>query len=100
MQLYGVSQMAVLDELGKVTGILDEGDILVGVATDPASFDRPVSDFMSRRLETVSADAPVASLMPIFRADRVAIVTDKGGRFHGLITKIDMIHYLRSQLPR
>lgn len=100
MQLYGVSQMAVLDDKGGVVGILDEGDILIGVATDQAAFDRPVSDFMTRRLETLPPESPVSALMPIFRADRVAIVVDRAGRFHGLITKIDMINYLRSQLAR
>ncbi len=106
MQLYGVSQMAVLDQAGKVVGILDEGDILIAISTDEGAFHRPVSDFMMRRLETLSPEAPVSSLMPIFRADRVAIVVDKsrggpgGGEFLGLITKIDMINYLRSQLPR
>jgi cystathionine beta-synthase len=100
MQLYGVSQMAVLDDKGSVVGILDEGDILIGIATDQAAFDRPVSDFMTRRLETLPPESPVSALMPIFRADRVAIVVDKAGRFHGLITKIDMINYLRSQLAR
>jgi cystathionine beta-synthase len=100
MQLYGVSQMAVLDTDGGVAGILDEGDILIAIATDPAAFDRPVSDLMTRRLETLPPEAPVSSLMPIFRADRVAIVVDKAGGFHGLITKIDMINYLRSQMPR
>ncbi len=40
------------------------------------------------------------ALMPIFRADRVAIVVDKSGKYYGLITKIDMINYLRSQLVR
>lgn len=100
MQLYGVSQMVVMDEGGKVAGIIDEGDILVGVATDQAAFDRPVSDFMTRRLETLPPEAPVSSLMPIFRADRVAIVADKDGRYHGLITKLDMINYLRGKLAR
>ena len=98
--LYGVSQMVVTDATGRVVGILDEGDILLGVHTDTEAFERPVSDYMTRRVETVSPEAPVASLMPIFRADRVAIVLDKKGAFYGLITKIDMIHYLRSQLIR
>jgi len=98
--MYGVSQMVVTDGPGKVVGILDEGDILVAIHTDHQAFERPVSDFMTRRLETLSPDAPVKSLMPIFHADRVAIVVDKRGVFYGLITKIDMINYLRSQLIR
>jgi CBS domain-containing protein len=100
MGMYGVSQMVVKDASGRVTGILDEGDILLGVHTDTEAFERPVSDFMIRRVETVWPDAPVSSLMHIFRADRVAIVVDKKGAFYGLITKIDMINYLRSQLIR
>jgi cystathionine beta-synthase len=100
MAMYGVSQMVVTDGDGRVVGILDEGDILLGVHTDTEAFERPVSDYMTRRVETVSPDAPVSTLMPIFRADRVAIVVDKGGSFFGLITKMDMIHYLRAQLIR
>lgn len=111
MGLYGVSQMVVKDpQSGRVTGIIDEGDILLAVHAEGQDgpeglgegsvFDRPVSDFMTRRLETIAPDAPVSALMPIFRADRVAIVVDKAGKYYGLITKIDMINYLRSQLVR
>lgn len=99
MAMYGVSQMVVV-EGGKVSGIIDEGDILLAVHTDADAFDRPVSDFMTRRLETVRSDAPVGALMPIFRADRVAIVVDQQGKYYGLITKMDMIQYLRGQLIR
>ena len=35
--------------------------------------------------------------MPIFRAAACRIVMDDGA-FHGLITKIDMINYLRRQM--
>jgi len=35
--------------------------------------------------------------VPIFRADRVAIVADEHA-FYGIITKIDLINYLRKQL--
>lgn len=100
MAMYGVSQMVVMDESHKVAGIIDEGDILVAVHTDGDAFDRPVSDFMTRRLETLRPDAPVSALMPIFRADRVALVVDHNGKYFGLITKMDMIQYLRSQLIR
>lgn len=97
MQMYGVSQMAVLDPRGKVAGIIDESDILLAVSADEAAFDKPVSEYMTRRLETVRPSAPIESLTPIFRADRVAIVVDEDGTYYGLITKIDMINYLRQR---
>lgn len=100
MQLYSVSQMVVLDAKLKVVGILDESDILLAVSQSPGAFDQPVSDFMTRRIETIPPTASVNDLMPIFRADRVAIVMDESGQFFGLITKIDMINYLRNQLLR
>jgi cystathionine beta-synthase len=110
MGMFGVSQLVVKDSSGKVSGIVDEGDVLIAVQTEGQAgingngngtvFDRPVSDFMTRRLETVRPEAPISALMPIFRADRVAIVVDSTGEFYGLITKMDMINYLRSQLIR
>jgi len=99
MQMYGVSQMVVMDPRDRVVGIIDESDILLAVMHDRAAFDRPVHEYMTRRLETVRPDAPIESLTPIFRADRVAIVVGDDGTYYGLITKIDMINYLRRQLP-
>jgi cystathionine beta-synthase len=106
MGMYSVSQMVVTDDHGKVSGIIDEGDILIAVGADHGeagtggAWDKPVSDFMTRRLETINVRSHVSSLMPIFRADRVAIVVDDHGQYYGLITKMDMIQFLRSQLIR
>lgn len=98
MRMYDVSQLVVLDPEDHVEGIIDESDILLAVTSDPASFRRPVSDFMTRRLETVPVTAKLNDLLPIFRADRVAIVTDND-LFYGIITRIDLINYLRKQVP-
>jgi cystathionine beta-synthase len=97
MRLYDVSQMVVVDEQDGVIGIIDESDVLLGVAHDQSNFQRPVSDFMTRRIETVPPTASVNDLMPIFRADRVAVVAD-ADRYYGLITRIDLLNYLRNQL--
>ena len=106
MRLYDVSQLAVLarpartEKHERVVGIIDESDVLLAMHHDPRAFDRPVSDFMTSRLETIPPTASVNDLMPIFRADRVAIVSDAEGAYHGLITRIDLINYLRNQLPQ
>jgi len=103
MQMYGVSQMAVMDAAGgkeKVAGILDEGDVLLAVARDHAAFEHPVADYMTRKLETLRPSATVDDLIPLFRAGRVALIVDDAGAYHGLITQIDLINYLRRQLPR
>ncbi len=103
MQMYGVSQMAVMDtSTGKeiVAGILDEGDVLLAVARDRAAFEHSVADYMTRKLETLRPSAKVDDLIPLFRAGRVALIVDEHGTYHGLITQIDLINYLRRQLPR
>ncbi|MBL0921775.1 MAG: pyridoxal-phosphate dependent enzyme, partial [Phycisphaerales bacterium] len=104
MQLHDVSQLAVVDAVGpkkqdRVVGIIDESDILLALLQDRAAFDRPVGEFMTSRLETIGPNAPVSDLMPIFRADRVAIVSDADGAYYGLITRVDLINYLRTQAP-
>lgn len=100
MRLYDVSQMAVVNEADRVIGILDESDILLAL-THHAESDlaRPVSDFMTSRLETIKPTSSMNDLLPIFRADRVAIVADDK-HFYGLITKIDLINYLRKRMIR
>jgi len=101
MRLYDVSQVAVVDpsDPDQVVGIIDEGDLLLGVMSDRDVFSKPVSEVMTSRLETVTPEARIEDLLPIFRADRVAIVVDREGKYHGLITKVDLISYLRQRLP-
>ena len=99
MRLYDISQMAVLDSNGKVVGILDESDILLAVVKDTNNFTKPVREFMTTELSTISADSPIDDLMPLFAEDKVAIVFD-GDTYLGLITKIDLITHLRKQLAR
>ncbi|RMD60228.1 MAG: CBS domain-containing protein, partial [Planctomycetota bacterium] len=104
MKLYDVSQIAVVERdregADHIVGILDESDVLLAVTRDPEAFAKPVSEVMTRRLETIAPTARIEDLLPIFRADRVAIVEDEHGRYLGLITKIDLINYLRRQLAR
>jgi len=97
MRLYGISQAVVLDPENRVCGIVDESDILLAVHHDPENFHRPVGDFMTRRLETLPPTASINDLLPIFRADRVAIVADADG-FYGIITRIDLVNHLRTKL--
>jgi cystathionine beta-synthase len=81
----------------RVVGIIDESDILLEVMRDDARFKQPVADAMISKIETVQADARLEDLLPIFRADHVPIVLD-GDKFLGLITRIDLLNYLRRRM--
>jgi cystathionine beta-synthase len=96
MKLYDVSQLPVLDG-EKILGIIDESDLLLHVYGDEKKFLDPVSAAMITKLQTLEVKAPIENLLPIFEHDRVAIVMD-GDRFLGLITRIDLLNYLRRRV--
>jgi cystathionine beta-synthase len=93
MKLYDVSQLPVIRDKCLV-GILDESDLLLAVAESSRRFADPVSTAMVTDLTEIDVNAPIAELMPIFARDFVAIVMD-GQRFLGLITRVDLLNYLR-----
>jgi cystathionine beta-synthase len=96
MKLYDVSQIPVMED-GRIVGIVDEEDILMEVFSNPQHFSEPVSVAMEKHLVTVPVDAPLSQLMVIFRGGMVAIVMD-GERFLGLVTRIDLLNWLRRRL--
>jgi cystathionine beta-synthase len=93
MKLYDVSQLPVL-KAGRIVGIVDEEDILAEVYDNPRHFDEPVAEAMESHLVTVPPTASIAELMEIFKRGMVAIVVD-GEEFLGLITRIDLLNWLR-----
>ncbi len=98
MKLYDVSQLPVIAE-GELVGILDESDLLIAAAESSEAFRQPVRSAMVTELTEIDVAAPVADLMPIFNKDFVAIVMD-GERFLGLITRVDLLNYLRRKSDR
>lgn len=97
MRAADVSQLPVIDG-ERIVGLVDESDMLSALLTDSEGsarvFARSVKDVMVTRLETISADAPIRELLPLFRKEFVAIVMD-GDRFLGLATRMDLINYFR-----
>jgi len=98
MKLYDVSQLPVIDN-GRLVGILDESDLLLAVAEDAQRFDDVVREAMVTDLTEIDVKAPVENLLPIFSRDFVAIVKDDE-QFLGLITRVDLLNYLRRKADR
>jgi cystathionine beta-synthase len=96
MKLYDVSQLPVMDG-DKIVGILDESDVLLHVYGDEARFRDPVSTAMVSKLQQLDVKSPIEGLLPVFDAGHVAIVMD-GDKFIGLITRIDLLNYLRRRV--
>ena len=93
MRLYDVSQLPVLHD-GRIVGIVTEEDILLEVYANAEHFNEPVSAAMESNLVTLAPDATVEQLKEVLERGLVAIVVD-GERFLGLITRIDLLNWLR-----
>jgi cystathionine beta-synthase len=94
-----VSQLPVVDQSGRAVGIIDESDVLVKVHRDSSHFKDPVKNAMTDKLETLPPTAKINDLLEVFDRGRVAIVMD-GDKFHGLITRTDLLSYLRLRMPK
>jgi len=97
MRIADVSQVPVLAG-DDVVGILDESDLLLRVYREPERFHDAVATAMTRRLETLEPGASFADLLDVLNQDHVAIIVHQG-RFFGLITRYDLLTYLRRSLP-
>jgi cystathionine beta-synthase len=97
MRAADISQLPVMQD-DRLVGILDDSDIVHVLDTDEISrqerFAKPVRSAMASELDTLQVGETLDDLIPIFDRDRVAIVLD-GDEFVGLITRVDLINYLR-----
>jgi cystathionine beta-synthase len=96
MRLADISQVPVMDA-GRCVGVLDESDLLVAVHSRGAEFRSAVRTAMTSRLETIAPGEGVTRLYDILGRGLVALVLD-GDRFLGLITRADLLSYLRRQM--
>jgi len=94
MKLYDVSQLPIMDG-DEIVGIIDESDVMMYVYDNNSKFEDEVSQAMTKNLEFMPVTSPLAKLLPIFDQGRIAIVKDDNGKFLGLITRIDLLNYLR-----
>ncbi len=96
MKLYDVSQLPVMDG-DQLVGIVDESDVLLHVYGDEQRFRDPVSTAMVSKLDKIDVRSPIEALLPVFDRGHVAIISE-GERFLGLITRIDLLNYLRRRV--
>jgi cystathionine beta-synthase len=96
MRMADISQVPVVEN-NHCVGVLDESDVLVAVHSDANCFNSPVRSAMSSRLETVPLEASLDTVYQILDRGLVALVT-RGDTFVGLITRSDLLSYLRRKL--
>ena len=94
MKLHDVSQVPVLDG-DRIVGLVDESDVLYGIFGKRTRFDAGVKEVMNTHLTKLKPSDGLNAVMEVFKKGFVAIVEDENGAFLGIITKIDLLNYLR-----
>ena len=96
MKTYDISQIPVLSD-NKIVGIVDESDLLSALYSQDCNF-RTVSidKIMTTKLTKFLPNGTLDPLIDVLNKGFVAIIEDKNEVFHGIITKIDLINYLRN----
>jgi cystathionine beta-synthase len=96
MKSYEISQLPVLKG-NRIVGIVDESDLLSAIYTKNYNFQTiSISKIMSIGLAKVQPDDPIEKLIEILNQGFVAIIENEQKAFQGIITKIDLINYLRN----
>jgi cystathionine beta-synthase len=93
MRLHDVSQLPVLDR-GALVGIIDESDLLVAAMASGKAFEQLVRDVMSTKVETLLPSAPLEDLVRVLDRGMVGVIVAQHTLF-GLVTRIDLVNYLR-----
>ena len=100
MKQYNVSQLPVLDENGRLLGVVSEIDLLNHILlTNHASHapDETIESIIETNVPVVRPSAPLETLVGIFaKHNAVIIATDD--QVQGILTKIDILDFLSTQV--
>jgi cystathionine beta-synthase len=91
----GFSQLPVMDG-DRLVGVITEDDIIRLAFGRPSLMAEPVRIAMRTRFLKVDKETSLDNLVALLHGDSYAAVTEQGGqRFLGLITRSDVLNYLR-----
>ena len=92
----GFSQLPVMDE-GELVGVVTEDAIIQFVYGKPELMTAPVQDAMESAFIKLDKTDSVNNLVAMLRVQPYAAIMD-GDEFIGLITRSDVLNYLRRQM--
>ena len=92
----GFSQLPVMDD-GKLVGVVTEDTIIQFVFGKPELMNSPVSDAMQTAFIKLDKGTSVNNLVSMLHVQPYAAIMD-GDEFLGLITRSDVLNYLRRQI--
>jgi cystathionine beta-synthase len=98
MKRHDISQVPVVEN-GRLVGIVSEVELLDHMLTAGHSHgrDETIEAIVRPKVTTVAPSTPLETLMSVFTTRRVVVVVE-GDEVIGIITKIDLLDFLASQV--
>jgi cystathionine beta-synthase len=75
-------------------GIVSEADLLEFVGSGDGDAGSVLSKCMKRQCPVVGPQTPISALQETLRKTNAAVVVDQGRRPIGILTRIDLLHFL------
>lgn len=102
LKKYGVSQLPVVDDEGRLLGLVREIDLLKHMLTSDHEHDgdETIEDMIDRSVPVVQPNTPLETLMSIFSDRRAVVVTAGEDKVHGILTQIDLLDFLAAQVSK
>lgn len=99
MAEHNVGSIPVLDETGRLEGIVTDRDICCRVVALGKSYETPVRDIMSRSVQTVLPDTDLRDVETIMRERKIrrVPVVDEQMHLKGFIALADLARHIESR---
>lgn len=96
---YNISQLPVIDNQGRLVGIVREIDLLkhMLMSGHRHNSDETIEAMIDFNVPTVQPNTPLETLMTIFSNHRSVIITS-GSQVQGILTQIDILDFLASRV--
>ncbi len=97
MKEHGISQLPVIDDDGRMMGLIRENDLLKSLLDKSADPGSAIDDWLDNDFALVEARNRTSLLSQLFAQGKVVVVED-AGRVIGILTNIDFIDWISSRL--
>lgn len=93
MEKYNVSQIPVIDGEEQL-GSLSEGTLMSRVLAEPEALEKPLAEYLEPPFPAVEEEASMKVVLGYLTSGEDALLVRRGRQFVGILTKMDLLHYM------
>jgi len=99
MKEHGISQLPVIDDGGRMMGLISENDMLQALVDQSADSKTAIDGYLDNNFALVEVNNRTSLVSQLFAQGKVVVVEDVG-RVIGILTNIDFIDWISSRLTK